>query len=130
MLYQGLNIPNGMNLNSMLIPNSCLQSKLNENLLSHQTVRGKKVVQYKESTWKRVHKNSLHKRILTKGGIEIIWRRFLKGRHVLVPYDNFLFDKTKKKKDSLKQPKVYEENRFTRPKVFDKKSFLHRKSEY
>lgn len=130
MLYQGLNIPNGMNLNSVLVPNSCLQSKLNENLLSHQTVRGKRVVQYKESTWKRVHKNSLHKRILTKGGIEIIWRRFLKGRHVLVPYDNFLFDKTKKTKHSLKQPKIYEENRFTKSKVFDKKSFLHRKSEY
>ena len=130
MLYQGRNVPSGMNLNSILMPSSCLQSKLNENLLSLQPVRGKKVVKYKESTWKRVHKNSLHKRILTKGGIEVLWRRFLKGRHVLVPYDNFLFDNSKKTKHSLTQPKIYSENRLTKPKEFETKSFLQRKSEY
>ncbi|GAB1608316.1 uncharacterized protein LOC115213356 [Argonauta hians] len=98
--------------------------------LLQQSIRSKKVVVYKGNVWKRVHIHSLHRRILTKGGIEIIWRRLIKGRNVLTAYDGFLFDNYKKTKSSLTQSKIYRENKFIKKKTVAKKSFLLRPSAY
>ncbi|XP_029638158.1 uncharacterized protein LOC115213356 [Octopus sinensis] len=134
------NLPSSLTNGTNLLPTtSAAVNPSHETILSQndqnpavlqQSVRCKKIINYKPNVWKRIHMNSLHKRILTKGGIETIWKRLLKGRHVLVPYDGFLFDKTKKTKHSLTQPKIYRENRFIKKEFVKKKSFLDRPSTY
>lgn len=53
-------------------------------------VRGRAQIYYQPSAWKRVNKHGIERRLLTQGGIEVLWRRFLKRRHVLAPFERIL----------------------------------------
>lgn len=56
-----------------------------------QSVRGRKVKPlYNPSAWKRINKHGIHQRLHSDNGIHILWRRFLKGRHSLAPYERLL----------------------------------------
>lgn len=52
--------------------------------------RGRASVYYRPSAWKRVNKHGLEKRLRKPSGIEILWRRILKKRHTLSPFDRIL----------------------------------------
>ncbi|KAL8622794.1 hypothetical protein ACOMHN_026915 [Nucella lapillus] len=52
--------------------------------------RGRVQINYQPSAWKRVNKHSMEKRLRSPGGIEVLWRRVLKKRHCLTPFDRIL----------------------------------------
>lgn len=52
--------------------------------------RGRAEIYYRPSAWKRVNKHGIERRLRTQGGIEVLWRRFLKKRHCLTPFDRIL----------------------------------------
>ncbi|KAK7115330.1 hypothetical protein V1264_001218 [Littorina saxatilis] len=52
--------------------------------------RGRAQIYYRPSAWKRVNKHGIERKLRTQGGIELLWRRFLKKRHVLTPFDRML----------------------------------------
>lgn len=77
-----------------VVSSSSLMAK-ESNLLSASTplmllVRGRARIYYQPSAWKRVNKHGLEKRLLTQSGIEVLWRRYLKDRHVLTPFERIL----------------------------------------
>ncbi|XP_025077564.1 uncharacterized protein LOC112554153 [Pomacea canaliculata] len=77
-----------------VVSSSSLMAK-ESNLLSASTplmllVRGRARIHYQPSAWKRVNKHGLEKRLLTQSGIEVLWRRYLKDRHVLTPFERIL----------------------------------------
>ncbi|RUS76427.1 hypothetical protein EGW08_015818 [Elysia chlorotica] len=61
-----------------------------ENSAMHQCVRTKVRVYYKGSAWKRYNKHNIEKRLTTPGGLEMLWRKTLKGRMNLAPYERIL----------------------------------------
>ncbi|KAL5004371.1 hypothetical protein ScPMuIL_017827 [Solemya velum] len=77
-----------------------------DKLLSNSTVgvinyipkRTRVRVHYRPSAWKRIHRHGMEKRLSSRGGIEILWRRFMKGRHVLTVYDRIMNRVPEKKK--------------------------------
>ncbi|KAK7492572.1 hypothetical protein BaRGS_00016238 [Batillaria attramentaria] len=52
--------------------------------------RGRAEIYYQPSAWKRINKHGIHRKLQTPGGIEVLWRRLLKGRHSLAPYERIL----------------------------------------
>lgn len=56
----------------------------------HQCVRTKVRVYYKGSAWKRYNKHNIEKRLTTPGGLEMLWRKILKGRINLAAYERIL----------------------------------------
>ncbi|CAL1541390.1 unnamed protein product [Lymnaea stagnalis] len=62
--------------------------------VTHQSVRSTKNygvrVYYKGSAWKRYNKHNIERRLTTPGGLEILWRKVLKGRHQLAAYERIL----------------------------------------
>ena len=52
--------------------------------------RGRAQIYYRPSAWKRVNRHGIEKRLRTQGGIEVLWRRFLKKRHWLTPFDRIV----------------------------------------
>ncbi|XP_005090358.1 uncharacterized protein LOC101863636 [Aplysia californica] len=55
-----------------------------------QCVRTKVRVYYKGSAWKRYNKHNIEKRLTSPGGLEVLWRRVLKGKHQLAVYERIL----------------------------------------
>ena len=53
-------------------------------------VRGAVQNYYQPSAWKRVNKHGLEKRLMSECGVEILWRRILKKRHVLCSFERIL----------------------------------------
>ncbi|XP_059155411.1 uncharacterized protein LOC131940688 [Physella acuta] len=45
---------------------------------------------YKGSAWKRYNKNNIERRLSTTGGLAMLWRKTLKGRHQLAAYERIL----------------------------------------
>ncbi|KAK0044552.1 hypothetical protein Bpfe_026052 [Biomphalaria pfeifferi] len=59
----------------------------------HQSIRTKntgKRIYYVGSAWKRYNKHNIERRLTTNGGLEILWRKTLKGKHVLAAYERIL----------------------------------------
>ncbi|XP_076443239.1 uncharacterized protein LOC143281866 [Babylonia areolata] len=54
------------------------------------TTRGRAEIYYRPSAWKRVNKHGIEKRLRSPSGIEVLWRRVLKKRHCLTPFDRIL----------------------------------------
>ena len=63
----------------------------------HQCVRTKVRVYYKGSAWKRYNKHNIEKRLTTPGGLEMLWRKTLKGRMNLAAYERILPNTVKSK---------------------------------
>ncbi|KAK3759423.1 hypothetical protein RRG08_009096 [Elysia crispata] len=61
-----------------------------ETSVLHQSVRTKVRVYYKGSAWKRYNKHNIEKRLTTPGGLEMLWRKTLKGRMNLAAYERIL----------------------------------------
>lgn len=57
--------------------------------INGQMMRTKVRVYYRPNAAKRIKTHGIHKRIQTESGVEILWRRFLKGRHNLAVYEDF-----------------------------------------
>ena len=72
-----------------LVPRGAV-SPLNGSTPMTTQVRGRAQVYYRPSAWKRVNKHGIEKRLMSQGGIEVLWRRILKKRHSLTPFDRIL----------------------------------------
>uniref|UniRef100_A0A0B6XXI2 39S ribosomal protein L34, mitochondrial n=1 Tax=Arion vulgaris TaxID=1028688 RepID=A0A0B6XXI2_9EUPU len=60
--------------------------------VTFQSIRTKVRVYYKGSAWKRYNKHNIEKRLISPGGLEVLWRKTLKGRHQLAAYERILPD--------------------------------------
>ncbi|CAG5117518.1 unnamed protein product [Candidula unifasciata] len=63
---------------------------LSSTLVTFQSVRTNVRVHYRPSAWKRYNKHNIERRLRTPGGLELLWRRILKGRHQLAVYERIL----------------------------------------
>ncbi|GFO06544.1 hypothetical protein PoB_003304900 [Plakobranchus ocellatus] len=83
-------------INSLAYSPTNTGDKVSEKLLKlkplamHQCIRTKVRVYYKGSAWKRYNKHNIEKRLTTPGGLEMLWRKTLKGRLNLAAYERIL----------------------------------------
>ena len=55
-----------------------------------QSVRNRMRKHYQPSAWKRINKHGIEQRFMTESGIHVLWRRFLKKRFNLAPFERVL----------------------------------------
>lgn len=78
---------------SSTVPGCTLSHKkalLSSKSVTFQSVRTNVRKHYKGSAWKRYNKHNIERRLSTPGGLEVLWRRVLKGRHQLAVYERIL----------------------------------------
>lgn len=75
---------------------NCADNALNKKPLlsstsvAFQSVRTNVRVHYRPSAWKRYNKHNIERRLSTPGGLEMLWRKVLKGKHQLAVYERIL----------------------------------------
>ncbi|KAH9509063.1 hypothetical protein Btru_048925 [Bulinus truncatus] len=69
------------------------QIKTSGSQFAYQCIREKntgKRIYYRGSAWKRYNKHNIERRLTTDGGLEVLWRKTLKGKHKLASYERIL----------------------------------------